>query len=648
MGKKHSSAALPVGREPATATDGFDQAIPSSFIEQYIKRPGSFIVPSAAARTAAMEVVGSTYDAANYSDKFGLYDDWRTVLASGFDPSLQIWELINIRNEPVLKYTTDIMKELSQLIDSVNDESDSDVSDASEQEEELASNSAESEEDEEALSIGEASEEAGETAAHSDLDSEVEEASDLGSSNGMSVDGSDDGEDDKEEYEDDKNEPSVVDDQFFSLADMEKFADDGDEEDMRDRAILAGDYSGVPADQDGEESADSDEDDDDDDIDMFQDLNAGDDDDDASDEDDEGGPRVDEMMYTDFFKAPKGSKRGLARASLEKHAKRVKFDPNTAGDSDVSEPESEDNSESVQTIRKRNLFDADGNEDNEASGGVVDTRSDFEKRQEKLQGLITKFEDEAVDKKHWTMTGEVTSAARPKDSLLEEDLEFDHVQKPVPIVTQEATQTLEDVIKRRILNEEWDDVERKKDVQAKPFRPSEFIELNDKAPKKSLAEEYESEYLAQKAGDAYVPEDDAKLAVTHREIDVQFRNLFAQLDALSHFHFAPKPATADIEVRTNAPALRMEEKLPVHVSQAEQLAPEEIYEKDKGRNGRTGDLMGDSELTREDRKRRRQRKKEMNKKKSSAVAAQKPASKKESSDSAAVKAAKGTKVKSAA
>ncbi|KAJ2434921.1 hypothetical protein GGF42_009144, partial [Coemansia sp. RSA 2424] len=131
MGKKRSSATTAtatqsVGQAAAAASDGFSQTIPDSFIQQYISRPGAFVVPSEAARAAAMDVVGSTYNAANFSDKFGLYDDWNTVLESGFDPSLQIWELINVRNVPVLKYTTDIMKELSQLIDSVNDdESDS-------------------------------------------------------------------------------------------------------------------------------------------------------------------------------------------------------------------------------------------------------------------------------------------------------------------------------------------------------------------------------------------------------------------------------------------------------------------------------------------------------------------------------------------
>ncbi|KAJ2052106.1 U3 snoRNP protein [Coemansia sp. S16] len=626
MGKKRSSTTPSVGQPASVAADSFAQTIPDSFIKQFINRPGAFVVPSATARAAAMEVVGSTYNAANYSDKFGLYDDWNTVLESGFDPSLQIWELINVRNEPVLKYTTDIMKELSQLIDSVNDESGSSASDSDELEE-IEGESAESEDDAVSVEVSEGamSEDESDIEEQLGLDSEADSASDLDSSNDKDMDESD------EEDEDDEGSTrkrSVLDDEFFSLADVEKFADDAEEEDMRDRAILAGDYPKAPAGQDGEESSDSEEDDEDD-IDMFQDLTALDDDEDGESDEETAGAKADEMMYTDFFKAPRGSKRGIARASLEQHAKRVKFDPNTVGESDASEPEAdlESEPESHPVTRTRNLFADDDDDAEDGNAGTADAKSDFEKRQEKLQGLISKLEDEAVDKKHWAMTGEVTSAARPKDSLLEEDLEFEHVQKPVPIVTQEATQTLEDVIKRRILNEEWDDVERKKDVQAKPFRPSEFIELNDKAPKKSLAEEYEDEYMAQKAGDAFVAEDDAKLAVTHREIDVQFRNLFAQLDALSHFHFTPKPATADIEIRTSAPALQMEEKLPVNVSHAEQLAPEEIYEKNKGRNGRTGDLMGDTELTREDRKRRRQRKKEMQKKKTTAIAAQKGPSK---------------------
>lgn len=41
---------------------------------------------------------------------------------------------------------------------------------------------------------------------------------------------------------------------------------------------------------------------------------------------------------------------------------------------------------------------------------------------------------------------------RPVNSLLEEDLEFERVVKPVPVVTEESVSSLEELIKMRILD----------------------------------------------------------------------------------------------------------------------------------------------------------------------------------------------------
>jgi U3 small nucleolar RNA-associated protein MPP10 len=62
------------------------------------------------------------------------------------------------------------------------------------------------------------------------------------------------------------------------------------------------------------------------------------------------------------------------------------------------------------------------------------------------------------------MAGESTAKRRDKDALLEEDLEFETTLKPAPEVTVESTLTLEELIKRRIKDAAWDDVERKDEM----------------------------------------------------------------------------------------------------------------------------------------------------------------------------------------
>lgn len=73
-----------------------------------------------------------------------------------------------------------------------------------------------------------------------------------------------------------------------------------------------------------------------------------------------------------------------------------------------------------------------------------------------------------------------------------------------------------------------------------------------------------------------------------------FANICSKLDALSKYHFAPRPVAEEADVKTaSTPAIAMEEVLPLHVSDARALAPEEIYGKKKGRDGI---LRGESEM----------------------------------------------------
>ncbi|KAG6532221.1 hypothetical protein ZIOFF_006060 [Zingiber officinale] len=61
------------------------------------------------------------------------------------------------------------------------------------------------------------------------------------------------------------------------------------------------------------------------------------------------------------------------------------------------------------------------------------------------------------------------------------------------------------------------------------------------------------------------------------EATMLFKKISLKLDALSHFHFAPKPVIEDMSIQVNVPAVAMEEVAPLVVSDAVMLAPEEIF-----------------------------------------------------------------------
>lgn len=77
--------------------------------------------------------------------------------------------------------------------------------------------------------------------------------------------------------------------------------------------------------------------------------------------------------------------------------------------------------------------------------------SGFEKKQVRLQKRIEELEQSNLNPKGWTMQGEVTAGNRPKNSALEVEMEFEHAARPPPVITEEVTATLEDLIKNRIL-----------------------------------------------------------------------------------------------------------------------------------------------------------------------------------------------------
>jgi U3 small nucleolar RNA-associated protein MPP10 len=168
---------------------------------------------------------------------------------------------------------------------------------------------------------------------------------------------------------------------------------------------------------------------------------------------------------------------------------------------------------------------------------------------------------------------------------------------------------LEETIKKRILNEDWDDVIPRElpDVGWESKR-GELPEVSQEKSKLGLGELYEREYLKKAVGyDVTAAEKETQEEKAKNEMKSLFANLCSKLDALSNYHFAPRPIADEAEVRpVTKPAIAMEEVLPLHVSDARAVAPEEVY---NNKRGREGVLRGDSEYDQQDRKRLRGSKK---------------------------------------
>ncbi|XP_021536163.1 U3 small nucleolar ribonucleoprotein protein MPP10 [Neomonachus schauinslandi] len=384
-------------------------------------------------------------------------------------------------------------------------------------------------------------------------------------------------------------EKSIVDDKFFKLSEMETFLENMEKE---------------------EEQKDDEEEED---IDFFEDVDS---------DEDEGellrsqkpklGKSSRNLKYKDFFD-PVESDEELASVHDDELGSNEDEEEiaDEEGEGSISETdedndleESEDSKQHKETSKRVTfaLPDDEESEDTNILNVQKDSdevKSSFEKRQEKMNEKIAFLEKELLEKKPWQLQGEVTAQKRPENSLLEETLHFDHAVRMAPVITEETTLQLEDIIKQRIRDQAWDDVVRKERPKEDAYEYKKRLALDHEKSKLSLAEIYEQEYIKlnqQKTAEEENPE--------HKEIQKMMDSLFLKLDALSNFHFIPKPPVPDIKVVSNLPAITMEEVAPVSVSDAALLAPEEVKEKNKA-----GDVKTAAEKTATDKKRERRKKK---------------------------------------
>lgn len=93
----------------------------------------------------------------------------------------------------------------------------------------------------------------------------------------------------------------------------------------------------------------------------------------------------------------------------------------------------------------------------------------------------------------------------------------------------------------------------------------------------------------------------AKTSAALEEAKALYHKVCRELDALSHFHYTPRPVIGE-PVVTGLASIAMEEILPLAESNVSTRAPEEVQEK---KTGRAAALVSSEELGRDDKKRLR-------------------------------------------
>ena len=253
-------------------------------------------------------------------------------------------------------------------------------------------------------------------------------------------------------------------------------------------------------------------------------------------------------------------------------------------------------------------------DDDDSDGGDIKRdgpKSAFQIQQEKLARQIEKLEASAIGDKTWVLKGEASAKQRPLNSALETDLEFEHVMAPAPVISEEITQKLEDLIKQRIIEGRFDDVERVEPVEERERR--EAPQLDDTKSAKGLGDIYADEYMKQKVGVALGEKEDPLVA----EAKKLWALLSYRLDQLSQVHKVEEPRDIEERITRQLEIRAAGDEVPLAFNEEQRQAPEEIFTGGDGKGGVRGSAAGaikaDEELTKEERKAGRAKRKRKSK-----------------------------------
>mmetsp|Transcript_116521 Transcript_116521/g.228626 ORF Transcript_116521/g.228626 Transcript_116521/m.228626 type:complete len:690 (+) Transcript_116521:28-2097(+) len=563
-----------------------------------VKRIDELCSPSDSASGNYRELLKKLYDASGAVSRRQI-GPLLELTTNGLDDE-SIWEQLQTRNNPLLKFTEKSLKRIKKRVDFFLEQQ-------AEQSEEEAS---EMDEVEDEIEDGD------EESTNSEPESE-ENYDESDEDNG----------EDNEEMDESDGELAGNSDQASLDSDdrMEAWLDQEDEMEI-DRQYKAEKRGGNP--DDGEDDVEGPGADD---LKYVQETLYDLSDEDSDDE--EGGIS---SKFNDFFipekSELKGSKNGLSSKDIKQRVLKSSSNDESEEEEDEKEEQDDDDDDEDDDEEEEGYDDSEEEEDevedaSDEEGGEGNSTAAKDqnasvsrpssKRHQMLFSQIADLEEDLMAAKPWELRGEVKAADRPENSFLSLHADIERTSKPAPIVTQAFTSSMEEMIKRRIKEGNFSDVLPPAPEKGADREGSDELELSQEKNKLGLGEVYAEDFLA-KSLNAQPEAVSKKLEQDRAEAQELFHKVSRQLDALSHFHFTPRPIVADTKLKTLQPnasalsSLLLEDITPITAMSAvtSQLAPEQIQQK---KLGKEASMMAEEEMTSEDRKRKRRASKAANK-----------------------------------
>ena len=184
-----------------------------------------------------------------------------------------------------------------------------------------------------------------------------------------------------------------------------------------------------------------------------------------------------------------------------------------------------------------------------------DNESDSDVDENEIFNQIKKIEEKMIsNKKDWSTKGEVLGKERPKDSLLTKAMDFEVGLKAPPIPDREFTDKLENMIKQRIIDDLFDDPIKKDIINLNEQKKAEN-ELDFEKSKKGLGEIYEEKYLGNENTESKVDE----IKKECDDLCNQLFDIFKQMTNGTATPYGLKGKKEEIGNITNIPAIQIED-----------------------------------------------------------------------------------------